>query len=476
MSNISFRISVMFLYGLVQKIIGRGVIIGCLICLAFNFSSLAQQKVHSKKLETVRSKNAGFLGKKRKTKKAQSSPTGKEGDRFKKWKKDFNPSRYAELEGANYSGGIKGKPFKNARAYKYIKKQPQSVEGGRFRKWRKDFNPSRYAELGAAQYSGNIKGKPFKNARAYKYIRKHPKQVEGGRWKGWKKDFNPSRYAELGGALYAGNIKGTPPKNKMAGRFIRKHPKRVEGGRWKGWQKDFNPSRYAELGGALYSGGIAGKPSYMAKRKADLNYSGYLTRQKISKKNLARTRINYPGYLTRQKVSKKNLARTGINYSGYLTATKRQRRSPSKEINYSGYLTSNLRQVPQQYKEIRAYQGNLVGRKKVNKSVGADYQGDIVLRKFGFGGITRAQYMAKKNKDIPKFNGKVKFKQPKTNTKLDGIFIVVKNPTSMKQKETIRKRSLFLSKIFRNREQPPDFKKKIRRPKYDRKEKEIWYE
>jgi len=92
----------------IPKITGRGLIIFGFICLTFTYSSYAQQIIHSKKLETVKSKNAGFLGKKRKTRKAKSSPTGKEGARFKKWKRDFNPSRYAELGFANYSGRIKG--------------------------------------------------------------------------------------------------------------------------------------------------------------------------------------------------------------------------------------------------------------------------------------------------------------------------------------------------------------------------------
>jgi len=354
-------------------------------CFAFvDFPSvLAQSRVHDKKLETVKKKNTGFLGKKRK-KKLKRSPGG-EGY-FNRVQKPDNPKGFSN-PGSNFSGRLKGRPFENEKAQKYIRKKPRLREGY-FNQVNKPANPKNFQNPGA-NFSGNLR----------------------------RQD-----------------------------------------------QRGFNTE-------------IA-------------NFSGTRRRKKITNKMLKRSGQGYTGHLTQRRRGKYNKA-IG-DYSGNYT---RRGKQYSKAIgDFSGNYTRRSSFNEKTAKRIGDFQGNRYRRKK-NYGAIAYYGGDMAVKhrryqrnflqfiRFYFSNIafnlsgSPEKQLAKKNKAIAGYTGSRRYRRKDLGEKHPtSRFVGPTSASTRKQKERRRERQLWFSRLFLfdNQDQPKDFKKKIRKPRYDKKEHEIW--
>ncbi len=178
-----------------------------------------------------------------------------------------------------------------------------------------------------------------------------------------------------------------------------------------------------------------------------------------------------------------------IQLSGYQgdIRVRKDRGAPDKSVgNFKGPVLIPARTAQRKaYEKVSADHSAFAGhqkqlrpylQRKIEKNKAyymAKYQGQIRVRTPR--GQTR--YHKKLAAQVHQHEGSIRVKK--------GFFGKDKHPsvhhlaqrskTSYQQKERHRKRRVWITHIFKSKEQPQHLKDKVRKPRYDSKESEIWY-
>ena len=89
----------------------------------------------------------------------------------------------------------------------------------------------------------------------------------------------------------------------------------------------------------------------------------------------------------------------------------------------------------------------------------------------------RTKHFEKLSKEAHQFAGDIRIKKLKDKNLHPSVsYLEGKKKSSIEKKEKLRKRNVFWSNFWRNRDQPKSVKEKPSKPKYDSRESEIWYD
>nr|WKN35811.1 hypothetical protein K4G66_25925 [Tunicatimonas sp. TK19036] len=87
----------------------------------------------------------------------------------------------------------------------------------------------------------------------------------------------------------------------------------------------------------------------------------------------------------------------------------------------------------------------------------------------------KSRYFEKLAHKVHEYNGTIKRRKPGKDMHPSVDYLTAKQKNTYEKKEKYRKRRLWLSHIFKSKDQPKHLKEKTRKPRYDKKEAEIWY-
>ena len=183
------------------------------------------------------------------------------------------------------------------------------------------------------------------------------------------------------------------------------------------------------------------------------------------------------------------LQNLSIQLSGYQgdMRVRKDRRAPDKSVgSFKGPVliparTAQRKAYQKVSKEHDAFAGHQKQlrpylRQKIEKNKAyymARYQGQIRVR------TPKAQtrYHKKLAAQVHQHEGSIRVKKRFFgNDKHPSVHhLAQKSKTSYQQKERHRKRRVWITHIFKSKEQPQHLKEKVRKPRYDSKESEIWY-
>jgi len=217
-------------------------------------------------------------------------------------------------------------------------------------------------------------------------------------------------------------------------------------------------------------------------RKTDKQIGGYSGDQVYNNNKERKTDKQVAGYSgdqvynnSKQHKTEKQIA----NYSGDVVLNDSKSRRTQKEIaNYSGDM--EVRGVNREtQKNIAHYSGDISvhdinKREKQIRQKGrkvASYEGDILVRTLE----ARARKIRKKSKEMANWEGDIIVKRVKKGMHPSAVYRGGNVKNSYAAKERYRKR--MLKKYGKNEgaETPNYMKKKEGKPKYDKRESEIWY-
>ena len=260
------------------------------------------------------------------------------------------------------------------------------------------------------------------------------------------------------------------------------------------------PKKRGFLEGAYFNTPLPRKPTGKI-AGLSANYQGNLTvRPGASKysKQVTSLNANYQGNLIRRPVAK--YSKQIANYTGHRGDMRRYRIRMTREpatyaggervfqrstgVNISGLLTFKRANKIYPRKDIAKYSGKggvLVKDhyrrswyNKTKESVSYYFSNLNLAFK-----DSRLDAMEKSTRESANYVGRYKLSRPAKGAHPTAIY--ARNSIrhkSVEKRETNRKRNLWINRlfVFRGKDQPDDFKKKVRKPKYDRKEHQIWNE
>lgn len=173
---------------------------------------------------------------------------------------------------------------------------------------------------------------------------------------------------------------------------------------------------------------------------------------------------NYPGNIkipvpkVQSRRERKNAEILG-NSNGPVTYRRHTRRG---EIRHQNNVS----------KEVGLYAGNIkVSRNKQKAGEYSFYQGRIRVRTEK----SQTRHFKKLSNEIHQFNGMLRIREPGKDMHPSVSYLKSKTKNSYEQKEKYRQWKLKWHHWFKNKDQPKHLKTKSRKPRYDKKESEIWY-
>ncbi len=183
--------------------------------------------------------------------------------------------------------------------------------------------------------------------------------------------------------------------------------------------------------------------------------------------------------------------KTPSTYPGGARISKKEARQPhqaqaKRTAGYQGTIKVPSRDVQQMRTNIasgvtgntygavtfkrRTQQAELRHRNRQSREEGL-YVGNIRVRTQR--GQTR--HYRKISEDVHQFNGLMRVRKQGKDMHPSAAYLKSKTMQSHEQKEKYRNRKIKWNRLFKSREQPKHLKEKERKPRYDNKEKEIWY-
>ncbi|MDF9796883.1 hypothetical protein OKW21_002146 [Catalinimonas alkaloidigena] len=111
-------------------------------------------------------------------------------------------------------------------------------------------------------------------------------------------------------------------------------------------------------------------------------------------------------------------------------------------------------------------------KKEKNKAAGyTSYQGQIKVPTLK----VRTSHYKKLSEKVHQFDGDIRYRKPGKDMHPSVFHLKGKTKSSYEQKEKYRRWRLIISHIFKQNDLPKNIKEKDRKPRYDKKESEIWY-
>lgn len=183
------------------------------------------------------------------------------------------------------------------------------------------------------------------------------------------------------------------------------------------------------------------------------------------------------------------LQNLSIQLSGYQgdMRVRKDRGAPDKSVgSFKGPVTIPARAAQRKaYKKVSADHDAFAGhqkqlrpylQRKIEKNKAyymAHYQGQLRVRT----PKGQARYHKKLAAQVHQHEGGIRVKKRFFGSdKHPSVHhLAQKSKTSYQQKERHRKRRVWITHIFKSKEQPQHLKEKVRKPRYDSKETEIWY-
>lgn len=258
---------------------------------------------------------------------------------------------------------------------------------------------------------------------------------------------------------------------------------------------------------SLYQGEIR-----LNKNEAPHPGTGYITnrnRKKIDFESLSRDVQTYEGNLktrrSRQKAEQAAVFEGKLKRASHFLEVKRKQKIAHKTGKYPGdikvpnlqvqlrrerrhaeiiggsngpiaykrhTLKGEIRHQNKVSREVGLYAGNIkISRKKQDAGEYSFYQGKIRVRTEKY----QTRHLKKLSNEVHKFNGTLRVRKAGKNMHPSVSYLKSKTKNSHEQKENYRKWKLKWHHWFKDKEQPKHLKTKTRKPRYDNKEREIWY-
>ena len=190
----------------------------------------------------------------------------------------------------------------------------------------------------------------------------------------------------------------------------------------------------------------------------------------------------YNRYARQKERYLENLSINLRNYQGETAVRKRTTQEP-RHTGKRKVQASKRRGRKARYYEASQEHSGFAGRYKVpsffiQEKVKKN-QAYYISRHTGYRGPTqRAQtrFHKKQSEMVHQYNGNIRIKRGKLKDRHPSVdYLAGKGRKSYEQKERHRRRRVWLSHIFKSKDQPQHLKEKTRKPRYDKKESDIWY-
>ena len=176
----------------------------------------------------------------------------------------------------------------------------------------------------------------------------------------------------------------------------------------------------------------------------------------------------YRGNLPQKKNNYARLEKQRYKYQGNSPFT--QRRKASDASTYAGNM--KVRKGQNRYENPgRGYVGNHKMRKEKSKLDALLY--NLRQLRFGFPVKPKGRY-AKTSTAAREYVGNFKYRKKKKDMHPSASYLTTRRITSDNLREKHRKWSIFKYRLFGNKQQPKDVKRKKKKLRYDRKERSIW--
>lgn len=200
------------------------------------------------------------------------------------------------------------------------------------------------------------------------------------------------------------------------------------------------------------------------KQDKNVSYSGFLRVNQIIPKY---SNLTNEGYLGARAARIKQIKRPNQSKSALYAGNLKPREMDKKTgVLYQGNIKTNQRKKPQSIDYKMQY---VV--KKTGKAEGTEFQGNIKTKgeKREAAQLKKTSLMATQYKGGNKVKiKKLKDKHPSADTRFEKL------ATSKYQVNLMRRSSIKLNKLFFNRQQPNNLKAKVKKPGYDKGERELW--
>ncbi len=374
-----------------------------------------------------------------------------------------NPTKKVDRKGKAYRErtGQQGPPTGTQGTRFAGKGRPKTIRGGNDGTTYAGQSTAGTSSAGGRTTIYGERGKNFKKSGVPEIKR----QEQGAQWKGNLKERKSIEGTP--GTQYRGNIKGNKsiagsPGSEYRGNL--KGSKSLEGTpgtQFKGHLKVRNKQIYD------YGGDWAGDMK-LKKAKPDTKASTYAIKGMRAKEIPQGPGTTYQGNL---KSSKQIVNWDGADYAGDLKV-KRNKKVKTEGTTYAG----NLKVRPNA--KVKTPGTTFAGHYKVStssriKTEGVDFQGNNRVRTKFF----QNRYYRQKSREQQLFAGNYKVRRTKgkdlhpSATYSGGR---LKDPN--KRSDLSRKWKLLLAKTQKNADQPKHLKTKNKKPKYDPKEKDLWYD
>lgn len=374
-----------------------------------------------------------------------------------------NPTKKVDRGGRDYRErtGQQGPPSKTEGTRYAGKGKPKSIRGGK--------DGTTYAGQSTAGSTSNAGGRTTiygERGRNNKQggVPDIKQREQGAQWKG---NLKGQKVIEgTSGTNFKGNIKGNKSIARSPGTEYKgnlKGNKVIEGTpgtRFKGNLKLSRKEIYD------YGGDWAGDMK-LQKTKPDRKASTYAIKGMRAKEVPQGPGTTFRGHL---RETKKIVNWDGADFAGHLKV-KKNPKVKTEGTRYAG----NLRVRPNA--KVKTPGTTFAGHYKVStrriKTEGVDYQGDFRTSTRFF----KKRHYRQKSREQQLFAGNYKVRRNKgKDLHPSATYSGGKLKDPNKRSDFSRKWKLLVAKTQKNADQPKHLKEKKKRPKYDPKEKEIWYD